>query len=174
METYIWLFPLIFIFHDLEEIIGLKLWLKRNEKMLAKRYPFILKTYHDFSTEGFALAVLEEFIVCIVFSVMAFYTDTEFFRLLWLGGFMACTLHFVIHIGQALIIRQYIPALITSILCLPISIRIISTCISVLECRTEKIVLFGFIGIIIVALNLKFAQSLIGKFTRKTGADMHS
>ncbi len=169
METYIWLFPLIFIFHDMEEIIGLRLFLQRNEEMLSKRYPFILKTYHDFSTEGFALAVLEEFIVCTVFSIMAFYTNTEFFKLLWLGGFIACTLHFVIHIVQAVIIRQYIPALITSILCLPVSIRIISTCISILECRTEKIVLFGFIGIIIVALNLKFAQSLIGWYTRKTG-----
>ncbi len=121
METYIWLFPLIFIFHDMEEIIGLRLFLQRNEEMLSKRYPFILKTYHDFSTEGFALAVLEEFIVCTVFSIMAFYTNTEFFKLLWLGGFIACTLHFVIHIVQAVIIRQYIPALITSILCLSVS-----------------------------------------------------
>ena len=39
MEKYVWLFPLIFIFHDMEEIIGFGIWFKRNEEMLAKKYP---------------------------------------------------------------------------------------------------------------------------------------
>lgn len=128
MEKYIWLFPIIFIVHDMEEIIGFGIWLQRNQKMLA-----------------------------------------ECFKLLWLGGFIACTLHFIVHIRQSVFIRKYIPALITSMICLPISIWIISECISILECKTEKIVLFGFIGIIIVSVNVKFAQSLIGFFTKKGG-----
>jgi len=133
--------------------------------MLAEKYPFVLKTYHNFSTEGFALAVFEEFVVCLSFSALALYTNTEFFKLLWLGGFIACSLHFILHIGQSIIIRQYIPSLITSIICLPVSIRIIGKCISILECETEKMILFSLIGIIVVILNLKFAQSLIGKLT---------
>lgn len=167
MEKYIWLFPIIFMFHDMEEIIGFGIWLQKNREMLAEKYPFVLKTYHDFSTEGFALAVFEQLIVCIVFSALAIYIKMEFFLLLWLGGFIACILHFIVHIGQAIIIRQYIPALLTSIICLPISIWIVSEYISLLECQRIKIVLFGFIGIIVVLLSLKFAQSLIGKFTKK-------
>ncbi|MDE7422980.1 MAG: HXXEE domain-containing protein [Lachnospiraceae bacterium] len=168
MEKYIWLFPIIFIFHDMEEIIGFGIWLQKNTKMLAEKYPFVLKTYNNFSTEGFDLAVFEELIVCIAFSALALYTNTEFFRLLWLGGFIACTLHFIIHIGQSIIIRQYIPSLITSIICLPISIWIISECISILilQFNIIKIVLFSLIGIIVVLLNLKFAQSLIGKLQK--------
>ncbi|MDE6252872.1 MAG: HXXEE domain-containing protein [Lachnospiraceae bacterium] len=116
--------------------------------------------------EGFALAVFEEFIVCIVFSALALYTKAEFFMLFWLGAFITCTLHFIVHIIQAIIVRKYIPALMTSIICLPISIWIISECISTLDCQIIKIVLFSLIGVIVVLLNLKFAQSLIGKFTK--------
>lgn len=167
MDRYIWLFPLIFIFHDMEEVIGFGGWLKRNEKMLAEKYPFVLKTYKDFSTEGLALAVYEELIVCIAFSALALYTGVEFFSLLWLGGFIACTLHFVLHIGQCIVVRQYIPALATSIICLPVSVGIIAKCVFALDCGVVKLAVFVVIGIAIVGLNLKFAQSLIGWFTRK-------
>ena len=37
MKDIIWLFPLLFIFHDLEEIIGFIPWLQRNERLLAKK-----------------------------------------------------------------------------------------------------------------------------------------
>lgn len=167
MDKYIWLFPLIFIFHDMEEVIGFGDWLKKNEKMLAEKYPFIQKAYKDFSTEGFAFAVYEELIVCIAFSALALYAHMEVFRLLWLGGFIACALHFLLHIGQCIVVRQYIPALATSIICLPISVLIIAECISVLDYSAVKITVFSIVGIVIAALNLKFAQSLIGWFTRR-------
>ena len=167
MEQYIWLFPIIFIFHDMEEIIGFKLWMQKNRKMLEEKYPFVLKAYPDFSTEGFAVAVYEELILSVIFSGLAFYTKADFFGLLWLGAFIACTLHFVIHIVQAVVVRQYIPAVITSVICLPVSIRIILKCVQTLECRRSEAVLFGLCGILAAVVNLKFAQSLIGKFTRK-------
>lgn len=166
MEKYVWLFPVIFIVHDMEEIIGYGIWLNKNRQMLQEKYPYILKSYKDYSTEGFALAVFEELLVCIVFCVLAVFTNNQYLRLLWLGGFIACTLHFIIHIGQSIVLRQYIPALITSIAALPISIWIICKCIEYIDCAVWKIILFSIIGIVIVALNLKFAQSLIGRFTR--------
>ena len=65
MKDTIWLFPLLFIFHDLEEIIGFMPWIERNEKLLAKKAVFILNTHKGLSTEGFALAVAEEFVVVL-------------------------------------------------------------------------------------------------------------
>lgn len=70
MESYIWLFPLLFIFHDMEEIIGLIPWYQKNKKLLEKRFPKICKVYADVSTEGFAFAVLEELVLCIVVCVI--------------------------------------------------------------------------------------------------------
>ncbi|HFL3258421.1 HXXEE domain-containing protein [Clostridioides difficile] len=166
MEKYIWLFPLLFIFHDMEEIIGFGIWLKKNKSMLDKKYPFISKVYENYSTEGMAFAVFEEFILCIIFCILTVITDNQYVYLLWLGSFIAYTLHLVIHIGQSIIIRKYIPSLITSIICLPISIWCISKSIYIVDCEMSTTILYSIIGIIIVALNLKFAQSLIGKFTK--------
>ncbi|HBH3604103.1 TPA: HXXEE domain-containing protein [Clostridioides difficile] len=166
MEKYIWLFPLLFIFHDMEEIIGFGIWLKKNKSMLDKKYPFISKIYENYSTEGVAFAVFEEFILCIIFCILTVITENQYVYLLWLGSFIAYTLHLVIHIGQSIIIRKYIPSLITSIICLPISIWCISKSIYIVDCEMSTTILYSIIGIIIVALNLKFAQSLIGKFTK--------
>ncbi|CCL83221.1 TPA: HXXEE domain-containing protein [Clostridioides difficile] len=166
MGKYIWLFPLLFIFHDMEEIIGFGIWLKKNKSMLDKKYPFISKIYENYSTEGMAFAVFEEFILCIIFCILTVITENQYVYLLWLGSFIAYTLHLVIHIGQSIIIRKYIPSLITSIICLPISIWCISKSIYIVDCEMSTTILYSIIGIIIVALNLKFAQSLIGKFTK--------
>ncbi len=167
MEKYVWLFPIIFIVHDMEEIIGFGIWLKKNKALLDEKYPSISKTYKDFSTEGFSLAVLEELILCIILCLLALFTGNKYIWCMWLGGFIACALHFVIHIGQAIVMRQYIPATITSILFLPVSIWVIIKSIAELSLQATELIIFSVIGIIIVALNLKLAQSLIGKFTRK-------
>lgn len=166
MNEFVWIFPILFIIHDMEEIIGFGIWLKNNRSMLDEKYPKISRTYTDYSTEGMALAVLEEFMVCIFFCVLGIVTQIEYIWLLWLGGFIAYTLHLVIHIAQSVIIKQYIPALITSIIALPISIWIIVSCVRILQCEVGLIIVFSILGLAIVGLNLKFAQSLIGKFTR--------
>ncbi len=92
MKDIIWLFPLLFIFHDLEEIIGFIPWLQRNEQLLAKKATVILKVHKDLSTEGFALAVAEEFVVVLFVSFFAIFYHTRFLYLIWLGGFISCKL----------------------------------------------------------------------------------
>lgn len=169
MEKYVWLFPIIFIFHDMEEVIGFGIWLKANKQMLYEKYPNILNTYKDFSTEGFALAVFEELVLCIAFSASALLLDIQPLWYLWLGGFIACTLHFIIHIGQAILMRQYIPAAVTSIICLPISLWILYKCFLTINSEWWYVAIFIVVGILAVAVNLKFAQKMIGWFTRKMG-----
>lgn len=166
MNEFVWMFPVLFIFHDMEEIIGFGIWLKKNRIMLDEKYPKISKTYKDFSTEGMAVAVFEEFIVCMLFCILSIATQAWYIWMLWLGGFITYTLHLAIHIGQSIVMKQYIPALITSVIALPISIWVIWRCIQVLNCEIGILVTFSVFGILIVGLNLKFAQSLIGRFTR--------
>lgn len=168
MKQYVWLFPLIFIFHDMEEIIGYGIWLKRNKTMLEEKYPGIIKSYKDFSTEGFSLAVFEEFLLSVLFSALSLLTDYNFLWFIWLGGFIGCALHFVIHIGQSVILRQYIPAVITSIICLPISCYVIYKCILSINIDYKiTAACFIILGVALVGINLKFVQMLIGWFTRK-------
>lgn len=168
MEQYIWLLlPLIFIFHDMEEIVGFTPWFQKNEKLLAEKYPAILKIYNNSTTEGFALAVYEELILCMLFSFLALFTDFTSFKLFWFGAFVGCTVHFVIHIVQAIIIKKYIPALATSLICLPVSIIILIKSTRLIECKKLAMILFSLLGIILIAVNLKFAHSLMHWFSKK-------
>lgn len=166
MGKYVWLFPLLFIFHDMEEIIGFGIFLKKNKRMLDRKYPFVSRTYEPFSTEGIAFGVFEQFAVCLLFCILALLTDSRYVWLIWLGGLIAYTLHLLIHMVQAAVIRTYIPALATSILCLPVSLWCIVRSIETLCASVGEIIVFGVIGTVIVAVNLKFAQSLIRRFTR--------
>ena len=165
MKDIIWLFPLLFIFHDLEEIIGFIPWLQRNEQLLAKKATVILKAHKDLSTEGFALAVAEEFVVVLFVSFFAIFYHTRFLYLIWLGGFVAFALHLVLHILQAIWIRRYIPALATSILCLPVSSIIIWKTTTLLHVNTIELLVFSLIGILIVIVNLFFALWLGKQFS---------
>ena len=75
MAFYLWMFPLLFIFHGMEEIIGLVPWIHHNKILLAQKAPAILKIHKGITTEGFALAVFEEFILVLsIHLISVFYS----------------------------------------------------------------------------------------------------
>lgn len=166
MSMYIWLFPLLFIFHDMEEIIGFIPWLNHNQKFLIEKYPKIIRPvirqYGQSSSEGFALAVFEELLLCILVCLISLFTN---WYGLWLGGFIGCTLHFLIHILQTMVIRRYIPCFITSITALPISIYVIYKSLELLQYSLYQVLFYSFAGIFIIAVNLVFAQMLMRCFS---------
>ena len=49
MREYVLLLPIIFIFHDMEEIIGFG-WFFKNNPELFDRFPIITKAYKDFTS----------------------------------------------------------------------------------------------------------------------------
>lgn len=162
MEKYIWIFPLLFIFHDMEEIIGIIPWYQKNQQTLKQKYPKIISLYNNTSTEGFAFAVFEELVFCITTCVISLLSG---WYGLWFGTFIACTLHFAIHIIQSLIIKSYIPALITSIIALPIGLIVIHNSLQSLNYSIELLLIYSILGIIIILINLKFAHKIMEKFT---------
>ena len=165
MERYVWLFPILFIFHDMEEIIGLGIWFKKNQVILTEKYPMIGKMYQNYSTEGMAAAVLEEFLVAVFFCLLGVDTQNRVCWLLWLGVFAAYAFHLFIHIVQAAILRTYIPALLTSLIALPISVRIMIDVKEVLHYSIGELAVFGILGLVIVGVNLKVAHFLMHRFT---------
>lgn len=164
MSEFVWTFPILFIFHDMEEIIGFGLWLTKNRKFLDNKYPKISNTYKPYSTEGMAAAVMEELVLCLVICLISRFTG---FYGLWIGAFMAYTVHLVIHIGQSIVIRKYIPALITSLICLPISIWVIACSITLLSYSVSNVIVYSLIGIVAIAGNLEIAHWIIHIFTKK-------
>lgn len=165
MSEFVWTFPILFIFHDMEEIIGFGLWLTKNREFLDNKYPKISNTYKPYSTEGMAVAVMEELVLCLVICLISRFTG---FYGLWIGAIMAYTVHLVIHIGQSIMIRKYIPALITSLICLPISIWVIACSITLLSYSVSNVIVYSLIGIVAIAGNLEIAHWIIHIFTKKT------
>ena len=167
MSTYIWLLPVIFMFHDMEEIVGAEKWIRNHLDTIIMAHPRtegLLKVYRNVTTAGFAAAVYEELIVLIMVCLAAEFTDITFFDGLWFGALMGFTLHLIIHIGQAALLRRYIPSLITSLISLPPGIFLICRSIPLLTFDT-LLILGMVIGIIGVAVNLKFAHCIMLKLS---------
>ena len=59
MREYILLLPILFIFYDMEEIIGFGNFFLKNT-YLFEQYPQITNAYRMFSTEGMAIGVYEK------------------------------------------------------------------------------------------------------------------
>lgn len=75
VQTLIWLFPIMFILHDFEEIIMVERWMKRNSTMIYDILPEriadrVIKQF-SMSTAQFAVAVLVLFLFVSSSTVMA-------------------------------------------------------------------------------------------------------
>ena len=167
MREYLLLLPIIFIFHDMEEIVGIE-WFYSNNAWLFERYPKILKTYKGMSHMGFSAAVYEEFIPFFGVSLFAYYFPGQVVFALWYGIFLALAGHFLIHIGQALAIRKYIPCVITSLICLPVSIVILVKSAPYIEWNTFAVALVVS-GILLMLANFKAAHMVMHYVNKRMG-----
>lgn len=116
-HTLIWLFPIAFMFHDFEEILFWELWLKKNNYEVKSRIPAFLSkqvdTIVEKSTAQFSFPVLLIFSLTVLSSFLAVEYESYGFFLMASGAFF---LHGFMHIGQAIVLRRFVPAVITSAL----------------------------------------------------------
>ena len=159
MREYLLLLPILFIFHDMEEIVGIG-WFYSKNQWLFERYPKLLKPHHGLTHMGFSAAVYEEFIPFFGVSLLAYYFPGQVLFALWFGIFLALTGHFVIHIGQAIAIRKYIPCIVTSLICLPISIVILVKSSAFIEWNAFAVALV-ISGILLMLANFKVAHGVM-------------
>lgn len=124
----IWMFLIVFVLHDLEEIIVVENWLIRHRERLARSIPaFAQKTLQpmlSMSTAQFSVAVTCIFAVlsaAVLLTVLTWQAGT------YLPFFLVCLhvlfLHVFTHIGQSLLFRTYTPGVVTAVvLVLPYSV----------------------------------------------------
>lgn len=153
----IWLFPALFLIHDLEEIVGLKSWIERNGEAVGGRFPRFAPMFRGYTTERMVKAVVEEYVLCLLLTALAS-TGKLPLLLLWYGAFAAYTFHLVVHVAQSLVLRMYVPAVATSVLLLPISLYIMYEQAYVLGMSLSDSVLYVILGFALVALNLLLVQ----------------
>lgn len=164
----VWLFPIIFILHEFEEIIFMKYWLNKNKTFLSKKFPKIserfLSRFENLSTPAFTVAVAEEFMLLTIITIISVVLDTY---LLWLGIFMGFFVHLLVHLVQWIIIRKYIPAIYTTIISLIYCVFSLTYLIEDNIFQIKEILLWSIIGFAIVAINLIFAHKLAFWFDKK-------
>lgn len=165
INIIIWVFPMLFIFHDFEEIIFMQSWIKKNRDYLSARFPKLSKSilphFDNITTSSFAMGVAEEFILISIITVISY---VENWYNLWAGLFIAFTLHLVVHCFQTLIVKRYVPAIVTSIICLPICTYIIKHIVGLFTLDT--VVLYSILGFIIMVINLGIIHKFMGVFSK--------
>ena len=90
---------------------------------LCEKHPKLRRMFNHLrkmNTKAFTIAVLEELILLVVITVYVFCGGPYAIEL-WTAAFMAFSIHLIVHIGQAIVVRGYVPGLVTSILLLPFS-----------------------------------------------------
>lgn len=103
--------------HEFEEIVFMKWWIRKNSESILLKFPRlgarIIQQQKSLSTEQFTLIVAEEFI--IVFLIIIISALTSNYNL-YLGLVFAYSIHLLVHIIQSIVIWQYTPAIVTSII----------------------------------------------------------
>jgi hypothetical protein len=122
VQTLIWLFPIIFVFHDLEEIIMVEKWIKKNSDVIYEKLPRkiadrVIKHF-SMSTAQFSVAVLVIFLFVSSSTYMAsqYIHQGPFANIYFFVAFtLIFFIHVFTHIGQSIFFRSITPGVITSI-----------------------------------------------------------
>ncbi|MDN3954529.1 HXXEE domain-containing protein [Sporolactobacillus laevolacticus] len=168
-QTLIWFFPIVFVFHDFEEIIMIERWNEKNKQKVYQRLPrqWADRMIRQFSmsTAQFSVAVLVVFLFVSSFTYMAsqyvrqgpganIYCFTTATLLLFIHSFT--------HIGQSVFFRSITPGAVTSlIIVLPYSLVLLY---SLLESHvlTWSMIFFS-LPFMVLALPVVLLAHFIGK-----------
>lgn len=130
----------------------MKSWIVRNSAVLYRRFPklsFAARFVESVTTRSIAIIAVEEFLIVLACTLFCMYSDTI---AAWYCCLAAFGIHLVIHLLQFLVWRNYIPAIITTLLCLPYCVYAIN---SVSELLTFKeFVVYTAVGVIAGSINL--------------------
>jgi len=122
VQTLIWLFPIVFVLHDLEEIIMVEKWMAKNSNVIYDKLPKKLadRVMKQFSmtTAQFAVAV----VVIFLFVSSSTYMASQYVNDGPLGSIYFFTtmitvffVHVFTHIGQSVLLRSLTPGVVTSV-----------------------------------------------------------
>ena len=127
-------------------------WINHNQIKLTQRFPHlypIIKKASKIDTHKFSIIVAEEFIIVSTCCTISIYTGQIIY---WYCCLAAFSLHLLIHLLQFIIWQKYIPAIVTTLCCLPYCIWAIYNTIHILP--FQLLVFYAFIGFIIGGINL--------------------
>lgn len=155
-QTLVWLFIVVFVLHDLEEIIWVEPWIKKNRNQVITEVPIRIKQQIDkmfnITSSQFAVAVLLEFIVFIPFTFLAAEQGKFFIFLSFNTLFL---LHVFTHIGQSFYLKMYTPGVVSAvIIVLPYTLYLFYHMTSKELVTWKEVILSVPVGLILVPIVL--------------------
>jgi hypothetical protein len=142
--------------HDFEELIGFEPWLKHHapevRAKLQKVLPAALLPRVDSvlakSTVQFAVPIALIFLLTVIASFVAVELHSYGF---FLAASAAYVLHGLMHIGQAIALRRYVPALATSVLfVLPYGALLYPRLVAEGIVTWPGLLLYGLVGVVTI------------------------
>lgn len=166
-ETLMWLFPVVFMLHDFEEIIMMRAWVEHNAQQLQTRFPSLasrmLPYFEKLSTPAFALMVAEEF---ALLSAITYETVEWELYSVWAGILVAFLAHLIMHIAQFAAYRRYTPAIITSSLASVYCIGALYSLNAHGRLVWPTVSLWALVALLVLVANLAFMHILAVRFDR--------
>ena len=150
--------PLLFILHDGEEVVVQHRWMLAHKEPIAARFPRLrplLDHLSGLNTKAFAVAALEELLVVLLVTCHVLVGGAYALQI-WSALFMAFAIHLLVHVVQAIVLRGYVPGVVTSLLLLPYaafgfhSIRLVMGPAELIFCTAA--------GLLALAVNLRLAH----------------
>lgn len=163
-EILIWLFPIVFMIHEFEEIIFMRWWVKKNKEQILNKYPKlgkqVLGQFDVVSTEAFSLIVAEEFLIVSFIVVFSAFTNNYD---LYVGLILAFSIHLLTHLIQFIALRSYTPAIITTLLTGIFCAYAFANMRNNELLSFNRTLIFTIVLTVVVFLNLKIMYSLVKK-----------
>jgi len=123
IQILMMMFPVVFMFHDFEELCFLESWIRKNADSLRDK--FIAKNwlqYEGYSTAALGITIMMMFLFVSLTSILS-----VIFNLyaLFAAAMIVFTLHNLVHIIQPILLRRYIPAMGSSIITIPYALYVL-------------------------------------------------
>lgn len=128
---------------------------------LHERFPRILHNLNkqiDINTRKFSIIVAEEFVAVSTLAIISILTNNVIYYWCCISAF---TIHLIIHLVQFIYWRGYIPAIVTSIFCIPYCIVAIHSVSSILV--LNELLMYAVISFIVCAINFYYMHKLVSK-----------
>lgn len=150
---FYFLFPSLFMLHELEEIV----WMPSFVKKISAQFPdnLILSYYKPFA---FNAIVLEQFLVLLLSLFLSYWFNNY---TIYATIVIAYIYHVFGHLIQTVVIRKYVPGLLTGIL---------TSLFSLCNLKNEfPIILYGYslFTLLVIILNLVVSFMILHKISHK-------
>lgn len=158
--------PVALLMHEAEEIALHHRWMVKNEERLNSRFPRqkpMIMQLTQLSYWGASIAALEKLALVLLATGWVLVGGTWATQV-WAAVFLAFVTNLLMHVMQGLVIRDYVPGLVTAVLLLPwamLGLHSIWLGLSMIELLACAVV-----GITGMLLNLRLTHRL-GKLIRR-------